>query len=72
MRIRRISQAQFRRNVPFWVGLQAKGEEIHLMQMGKIVGVLYGEPIPAEPEHGLSILKRGNRVVWQSNWERRV
>jgi hypothetical protein len=72
MRIRRISNASFRRNVPFWIERQAKGEEIHLTQMGMIVGILYGDPIPVEQEHGLSMLKRGNRVFWQSNWEQRV
>jgi hypothetical protein len=72
MRIRRICNVSFRRNIPFWVGRQARGEEIHLMQMGKIVGILYGDPIPSALEYGVSMLKRGNRVIWKSNWERHV
>jgi hypothetical protein len=72
MRIRRICNARFRRNIPFWVGRQARGEEIRLMLMGRIVGILYGHPTPAEQRHGVSMLKRGNRAIWKSNWERRV
>jgi antitoxin (DNA-binding transcriptional repressor) of toxin-antitoxin stability system len=64
MRIRTVTYANFRRNIPFWVGRQAKGEEINLTQMGKVVGTLYGEPTPAEPEDGLSSLKRHNRPLW--------
>jgi len=59
MRIRRINNASVQRNLPFWVGRQAKGEEIHIMKMGKVAGILYGEPFQAEPESTLSMLKRG-------------
>jgi len=72
MRIRRISNAAFQRNIPFWIGRQAKGEEIHLMQMGEVVGILYADPVPVEPEPGLSTLRRGNRPIWKTSWERRA
>jgi hypothetical protein len=70
MRIRRISKASFRRNVPFWIGRQAKGEEIHLMQLGRTVGILYGEAIPEEPEH-LSMLNRG-KILFRCSPEGRI
>ncbi|MBI3373617.1 MAG: hypothetical protein HY017_17975 [Betaproteobacteria bacterium] len=63
MRIRRISYARYRRNIPF-CERQAKGEEIHLTQLGNIVGILFGEPFPEEPQVG-SMPGRG-KVIWRT------
>lgn len=54
MTIRKVSYAAYRRNMSFWIGRQERGEEIHVMQMGRVVGVLYGAPFLEEPRQNLS------------------
>ena len=42
MAIRRISNALFRRNRPFWLRRQLRGDDIRLVRMGRLVSILYG------------------------------
>jgi hypothetical protein len=41
MHIRRISNAVFRRNRPFWLRRRLLGEEIRLVRMRRVIGILY-------------------------------
>ncbi len=64
MTIRRVSYAEFQRNSAFWIKRQARGEEIVLMRLGTVVGVLYGTPAPAVPGPGREVmLFKGAQVI---------
>jgi hypothetical protein len=41
MHIRRISNALFRRNRPFWMRRLKLREEIRLMRMGRVIAILH-------------------------------
>ena len=48
MMIRKVSYAAYLRNTSYWMGLQEKGIEVHLMQGKRLVGIMYGEPVVHE------------------------
>ena len=61
MKVRKVSYAAFRRNMSFWIDLQAKGIEVHLMRGREVVGIMYGEPIVHE-ETSESRVRRGKAI----------
>ncbi len=63
MTIRQVTYAAFRRNMAFWVGRQERGEEIHLMQMGRVVGVLHVAPFLEEPNRNPTPRQRLHRMT---------
>lgn len=45
MTVRKVSYTAYCRSISFWIEHQEQSEEIRLTRQGKVVGVLYGEPV---------------------------
>ena len=63
MTIRKVSYTAFRRNMSFWIGRQERGEEIHLLQMGRVVGALHGALLTEEPNRNPSPRLRLHNII---------
>lgn len=62
MTIRKVSYAAFQRNMLHWIKRQERGEEIHLLQMGRVVGVLYAAPFIQAPNQNPTPRQRRHRM----------
>lgn len=62
MKLRKISISAFNRNKSFWIQRQLQGEEMELLDRGKLAGILFGVPIAFKTDRAQE-LKRGNKIV---------